>query len=195
MVCEEEVKKAKGEAIIKAKDYIEWSGQDVLPRYDPYKTRLALNKLNSVRVWPHGFRGYVKRGRVMVRALVRTSIYDNFFILCVIINTVILTIDHYGISPSTSNVLDLFNYAFTIIFAIEMGLKIIAIGVVKYMKDKMNYLDGTVVILCVVGQILSSGGGALSAFRTVRVFRTFRILRVARILKSMKSMMSILFVI
>jgi hypothetical protein len=59
----------------------------------------------------------------------------------------------------------------------------------------MNYLDGAVVILSLVEVIVSTGGGALSAFKTVRIFRTFRVLRVARLLKSMKSMMSILFVI
>mmetsp|Transcript_22884 Transcript_22884/g.22161 ORF Transcript_22884/g.22161 Transcript_22884/m.22161 type:complete len:238 (+) Transcript_22884:2482-3195(+) len=89
-----------------------------------------------------------------------------------------------------------FNFSFTIIFAIEMGLKIIAIGIVKYVLDPLNYLDGAVVILSIVEEIISSGeGGALTAIRTVRIFRTFRVLRVARLLKSMKSMMSILFVI
>lgn len=76
-----------------------------------------------------------------------------------------------------------------------MGLKIIAIGIMKYVKDKMNYLDGAVVLLSLIEVMISSGGGALSAFRTVRIFRTFRVLRVARILKSMKSMMNILAVI
>jgi hypothetical protein len=76
-----------------------------------------------------------------------------------------------------------------------MGMKIIAIGIVKYVSDKMNYLDGIVVILSLIEVGVSSGGGALSAFKTVRIFRTFRVLRVARLLKSMKSMMSILQVI
>lgn len=84
---------------------------------------------------------------------------------------------------------------FTYIFAVEMSFKIIAVGIVKYVTDKMNYLDGIVVILSLVEVGVASGGSALSAFRTVRIFRTFRVLRVARLLKSMKSMMSILFVI
>jgi hypothetical protein len=87
------------------------------------------------------------------------------------------------------------NFVFTIIFTIEMGFKLVAIGIVKYISDKMNYLDGIVVILSLVELAMSSRGGALSAFRTVRIFRTFRVLRVARLLKSMKSMMSILSVI
>ena len=154
-----------------------------------------MKSLNAVRVWPHGIHGYIKRGRILIRRVVKSNIYENFFILCVVVNTVILTMDHYGIEISESNTLQSFNYVFTMIFSVEMGLKIIAIGIVKYIQDKMNYLDGSVVILSLVEVIVSSGGGALSAFRTVRIFRTFRVLRVARILKTMKSMMNILAVI
>jgi hypothetical protein len=79
---------------------------------------------------------------------------------------------------------------------VEMGLKIMATGIVKYLADKMNYLDGLVVILSLVeAAFLSGSGGALSAFRSIRMFRTFRVLRVARLLRSMKSMMNILAVI
>lgn len=76
-----------------------------------------------------------------------------------------------------------------------MGLKIIAIGFRKFLQDKMNYMDGIVVILSLIEIALSSGGGALSAFRVIRIFRTFRVLRVARLLRSMKSMMNIISVI
>jgi hypothetical protein len=74
-----------------------------------------------------------------------------------------------------------------------MGLKIIGIGVVKYLKDKMNYLDGGIVLLSLVDLFPSSGGGAnLSAFRSLRIFRTFRVLRITRLLRAMKDMQIIL---
>ena len=66
-----------------------------------------------------------------------------------------------------------------------MGLKLIGLTPIKYMKDKMNYLDGIVVLLSCVELIIESGskGGKLSAFKAVRIFRIFRVLRVARLLK------------
>lgn len=77
-----------------------------------------------------------------------------------------------------------------------MGFKILGLGLRDYLKETMNYLDGSVVILSVVELVFLSGsGGSLSAFRTVRIFRTFRVLRVARLLKSMQSMQVILGVI
>lgn len=88
------------------------------------------------------------------------------------------------------------NLVFTIIFVVEMGLKLFGLGVVAYLRDPMNYLDGAVVILSVVElTVLKDGANALSAFRTVRIFRTFRVLRVARLLRALQSMQQIISVI
>ena len=111
------------------------------------------------------------------------------------LNTVTLAIDHHGIDKELENVLGIFNESFTYIFAIEMVLKIVAIGPTKYCRETMNILDGFVSLISVVELAFLSGGGALSAFRTIRIFRTFRVFRVARLLRSMKSMMEIIAVI
>ena len=78
-----------------------------------------------------------------------------------------------------------------------MGLKLLARGPKKYTNEKMNLLDGGVVILSIVEIIMESigggsGAGSLQAFRTVRVFRTFRVLRVTRILRALKSMKQVI---
>jgi len=164
-------------------------------RLDPQKARMALESLTAIRVWPKGFHGYVKRARCFLKVIVKNAFFENFMTLCVTINTVTLAIDHYGISENTGDILSTFNMVFTVIFAIEMALKLLALGFVKYLRDKMNYLDGSVVLLSLVEVAFLSGGGALSAFRTVRIFRTFRVLRVARLLRTMRSMMSIIQVI
>jgi hypothetical protein len=125
--------------------------------------------------------------------------------LCVTLNTITLAVDSHGISKSAKAQLNDFNFYFTIIFIIEMGIKLLGLGVIsekffiillEYMSDKMNYLDGSVVLLSIVElAFLGGGGGAVSAFRTVRIFRTFRVLRVARLLRSMQSMQVIIGVI
>jgi hypothetical protein len=109
--------------------------------------------------------------------------------LAVFLNTVTLALDSYGVSKTAANNLSLFNEVFTWTFIVEMSLKLIGLGGMKYLSDKMNYLDGSVVILSLVELVfLGGGGGAVSAFRTVRIFRTFRVLRVARLLRSLQSM-------
>lgn len=52
--------------------------------------------------------------------------------LCVLINTVILALDHYGIEEDFEEVLTTMNLVFTIIFIIEMGLKLIGLGLIGY---------------------------------------------------------------
>jgi len=77
-----------------------------------------------------------------------------------------------------------------------MGLKIIALSPIGYIRDKINIFDGFIVSISMVEMIMFSGGSkAVSAFRAVRIFRTFRVLRVTRLLRSLKFMTTIMSVI
>lgn len=125
----------------------------------------------------------------MIKDFIRSSFFDNFLTLCVFINTVLLALDRHDIDPVEEANLAFLNTIFTWIFIVEMSLKLIGLGPIKYLKDRMNYLDGLVVTLSVVEMgIVSGTTGALSSFRAVRIFRIFRIFRVARLLRSMQSM-------
>jgi len=76
-----------------------------------------------------------------------------------------------------------------------MSSKLIAVGVGKYCGDKMNYIDGSVVMLSVfemIAEIFMSGGGGLSQFKALRILRTFRVMRIARILRALESMQTII---
>lgn len=73
-----------------------------------------------------------------------------------------------------------------------MGLRITAIGFKKYASDKMNYMDGSVVVLSLAELIFLSGNGALGSLKSLRILRVFRVLRVARLLRGLKSMIQII---
>lgn len=77
-----------------------------------------------------------------------------------------------------------------------MFSKLAAIGVGKYVADKMNWLDGSVVLLSIFEIIYAAmqdeGGMNLSAFKTMRLFRTFRVFRIARLLRALSSMQMIM---
>lgn len=133
-----------------------------------------------------------------MKMFIRWSIFENFLTLCVLINTIGMAMDAYDITEKTKADLEFQNLIMTWIFICEMGLKLLARGPKKYANEKMNLLDGGVVILSLVEIIMSSiggggdGAGSLQAFRTVRVFRTFRVLRVTRILRALKSMKQVI---
>ena len=172
----------------------EWSGQVVLDiGLNISKSKWVLKKMGKVRVWPKGFYNFVKKVRCVMKNFVRFSLFENFLTVCVLINTVVMAMDSYDIDPQTEKDLEDMNLVFTWIFIVEMGLKLLARGPKKYAAERMNLLDGAVVMLSIVEMIMQavgggSGAGSLQAFRTVRVFRTFRVLRVTRILRALKSM-------
>lgn len=142
---------------------------------------------------------------------------------CVLLNTVVMAMESYGLTEDDKFYLEAANSVFTWIFIVEMSTKLLAIGVSKYCEEGMNLLDGGVVLLSIVELAMSgggepccvdreecfeyperepckeggeSGGGSnLSAFRTIRIFRTFRVLRVARLLRALSSMKVIIAVI
>ena len=174
------------------KDRVEWSGQDVMVRFDPYKARLAVNRLDSIRVWPYKLHGFIKKRRVLLKSFMRSSLVENSMTACVLGNTVVMTLDYYGNSIALQNFCEQANTYFTIIFTVELGLRLIAIGPAKWAADKMNYMDGTVVTLSLVELIFLSGNGALGSLKSLRIFRVFRILRVARLLRGLKSMIQII---
>jgi hypothetical protein len=160
---------------------------------DPNFANKAISKISGTRIWPKRVYGYWKRCRVPIKNFVKGAFFDNFLTIAVFINTVALALDRYGISAEEANNLSVMNTIFTWIFIVEAVLKIIGLGIVKYLKDKMNYLDCAVVMLSIVEMAFLSGSGTnLSAFRAIRIFRIFRVLRVARLLKGMKSMQIII---
>ena len=91
---------ARDAAFKRHKDRIEWSGQDIMARFDPYKARLAVAKLNEIRVWPYAAHGFVKKRRVLLKSIMNGPIVEHSMTLCVIGNTVVLSLDYYGASAS-----------------------------------------------------------------------------------------------
>ena len=82
--------------------------------------------------------------------------FEHFMTLCVIMNTVVMTMDKYGIDQDLERLLSQFNSVFTYIFIYEMGIKLLAIGPKKYSASKWNLLDGGVVMLSIIELIIES---------------------------------------
>ncbi len=75
--------------------------------------------------------------------------------LFVFLNTVCLGLDRYGMTDFETYLLQLFNQIFTYIFIVEMGLKVVGLGPINYLRDKINHLDGLVVVISVAELIVT----------------------------------------
>lgn len=103
--------------------------------------------------------------------------------LCVFINTIILAMDGY-IETGNYSIFKTLNITFTVIFGVEMLIKIIGFGLIDYFRDKINIFDSIIVMLSVVElAFFSNSSTGISAFRAVRIFRVFRVLRVTKLIR------------
>ena len=57
---------------------------------------------------------------------------------CIVLNTVSLAVDHYGIDATTSDVLADINLFFTILFTVEMVMMLMSLGFYGYCSDRFN---------------------------------------------------------
>jgi hypothetical protein len=139
-------------------------------------------------VWPKGGYGYVKKARVFLKTITKSSLFDNSMLTAVLLNTVVMAMERFDLTDAEEAEMELANLWFTWIFIVEASMKILGVGMKKYVSEVMNVLDLSVVLLSIVELAMAGGGGSLSAFRTVRIFRTFRVLRVIRLLRALESM-------
>jgi hypothetical protein len=99
-----------------------------------------------------------------------------------LVNVVVLAMDHYGIDHETATILDLISLICTILFAVELLIKVIAYGPVRTFRDGFNVFDLFLVLASVVEYVMLSTTtlSALRAIRILRLLRAFKVLRVTR---------------
>ena len=109
-----------------------WSGDTVLVTSNPLfpidRTKTALNT-QDFDIWRPGFLGVFHAFRRKLRYIVQHGAFNAFIMLSVFLNTLILASQGLVIDAQMQALLSDFNLLFTIIFTIEMGLKLIGLGV------------------------------------------------------------------
>ena len=103
----------------------------------------------------------------------RTFRFETFIILLIFANCIFLTLD-VPTAP-TPMYLNVAEYVFTALFAMELVLKVIAFGFVlhkgSYLRSSWNILDFVIVVMSFLSIFLD---GNYSALRVVRVLRPLR---------------------
>jgi len=107
--------------------------------------------------------------------------------VCIVFNTVALAADHWPMDEGFEDNLEVFNFIFTVIFIVEMLLKLPGLGVRDYFSDNFNLFDFIIVVISIFETISippsfikesdSTGGGGISALRSFRLFRIFKLAR------------------
>src|SRR5690606_35243054 len=99
----------------------------------------------------------------------------------IISNTLILMVKWYREPDYVNDITETMNLIFTLIFAIEAFIRIVAIGFSSYFDDGWNLFDFVVAVGSIAGLIISKNTEL--SIKATTLLRAFRILRLLRLLK------------
>jgi voltage-gated sodium channel type IV alpha len=124
--------------------------------------------------------------RKRVYDIVNHQGFEIFITICILLNTLLMSMRYARMSDTYELTLEFLNYVFGIIFNIEMILKLIGIGV-HYFKNSWDKFDFVIVIGTDIGFLLSLFVG-FNIATAATIVRAFRILRIFRLMKSFGKM-------
>ncbi|XP_061882583.1 voltage-dependent T-type calcium channel subunit alpha-1H-like isoform X2 [Entelurus aequoreus] len=116
-----------------------------------------------------------------------TSHYLDLFITIIIFtNLLTMSMEHYNQPQYLVDILKYCNYVFTVVFVIEAILKLIALGLRRFFKERWNQLDLAIVLLSIMGITLEEIDLNASLPINPTIIRIMRVLRITRVLKLLK---------
>ncbi|XP_039307104.1 voltage-dependent T-type calcium channel subunit alpha-1G isoform X4 [Solenopsis invicta] len=148
------------------------------------KRALQMEKKRRKMHEPPYYTSYSK-ARLFVHNVVTSKYFDLAIAAVIGLNVVTMAMEFYMMPKALTYALKIFNYFFTAVFILESIMKLVALGVQLYMKDKWNQLDVGIVILSVVGIVLEEVESKIIPINPT-IIRVMRVLRIARVLKLLK---------
>lgn len=115
-----------------------------------------------------------KRVRRLVNHLVNNPWFGRLILLIIVINMLIMAIEHHNQPIWITQISNLSNFIFVGIFTFEMFLKIFGMGI-SYFTDLFNALDILVVVSSYL-DIIFSDFASFTALRSLRLLRVFKLL-------------------
>ncbi|KAK8392889.1 hypothetical protein O3P69_013130 [Scylla paramamosain] len=119
--------------------------------------------------------------------VVHDAIFDLFIMVCIIMNTAFLAIEHHGMSYELNRVLEVGNRVFTAVFTLECIMKIMALSR-EFFINRWNVFDLVIVLASLLDLGLEIGSG-LSVLRGMRLLR---VLKLAQSWRTMRVLLSII---
>ncbi|KAK7113083.1 hypothetical protein V1264_012439 [Littorina saxatilis] len=127
--------------------------------------------------------------RKVCHHLISRRWFDNTVLFFIALNCITLAMERPDIPPHSNErtFLTYANYMFTVVFALEMFIKVIAKGMIvgkhAYLKSGWNVMDGFLVIISLVDILVSlTANSSPRIFGILRVFRLLRTLRPLRVI-------------
>ncbi|XP_063096362.1 voltage-dependent L-type calcium channel subunit alpha-1S isoform X3 [Cavia porcellus] len=125
--------------------------------------------------------------------VVTSSYFEYLMFALIMLNTICLGMQHYNQSEQMNHISDILNVAFTIIFTLEMILKLMAFKARGYFGDPWNVFDFLIVIGSIIDVILSEIDDPDESARiSSAFFRLFRVMRLIKLLSRAEGVRTLL---
>uniref|UniRef100_A0A8C4NY89 Voltage-dependent L-type calcium channel subunit alpha n=1 Tax=Dicentrarchus labrax TaxID=13489 RepID=A0A8C4NY89_DICLA len=126
--------------------------------------------------------------------IINSSQFEYIMFVLILGNTLTLAVQHYEQSKMFTSIMDILNMIFTVVFTIEMIIKLLALRAHHYFIDPWNSFDALIVVGSVLDIAVSEF--SVSSFRhpfekmrkresgkvSITFFRLFRVLRLVKLL-------------
>ncbi|KAG7460011.1 hypothetical protein MATL_G00216650 [Megalops atlanticus] len=126
--------------------------------------------------------------RAKLKRIVESKYFNRGIMIAILINTLSMGIEYHEQPEELTDILEISNIVFTSMFALEMMLKLLAFGLLGYIKNPYNIFDGIIVVIS-VWEIIGQSDGGLSVLRT---FRLLRVLKLVRFLPALRRQLVVL---
>lgn len=154
---------------------------------------LWLRRIGFIPSW-NKFRETIVRW-FYIDVIVHSAIFQLIIFLAVVGNTAILASYTDNMPDSTIAIYDKIDIGFLIFFCVELVLKFLALGAVKYLRDRWNRFDAFLVVLTLFTTLAlpsitnsdsDSAGKSARAIRVTNIGKLWRIVRLVRALRVLR---------
>uniref|UniRef100_A0A8C6WIV4 Voltage-dependent L-type calcium channel subunit alpha n=1 Tax=Neogobius melanostomus TaxID=47308 RepID=A0A8C6WIV4_9GOBI len=120
--------------------------------------------------------------------IINSSQFEYCMFVLILGNTLTLAVQHYEQSKLFTSIMDILNMIFTVVFTVEMIIKLLALRAHHYFIDPWNSFDALIVVGSVLDIAVSElrgghhEGKGESGKVSITFFRLFRVLRLVKLL-------------
>lgn len=153
-------------------------------------------KFKPRQIIPAFSSGQKSKMKVKMTMFVKSRLFDNVILILIFLSLITLLIQYHNASDTYNFVLECINYVFTILFNIEIALKLYVSGKRFFYLD-WNIFDLIIIAVCDIMAIVSIFQHlhlipikSLSALPIV--FRSFRMLRILRLISALPKLRALI---
>ena len=131
-----------------------------------------------------------------VEKMVQTPAFGACSTGLILLNVVALSVVYHGMPLWQLELLEVADVIFTLVFDVEMVIKIVGYGFKRYCSDGFNKVDLVVNLACTVGLLsFAIGDGDPTLMNLMGAFRLSRVLRVMKLLSKVEMLRELLEVV